>query len=90
VQNPRELAALLLNEPVEAINRNIGVGYTHQKAVPGTVGVFFVYQTAFAEPDGRIEFRPDFYQRDEAIWAHLHRATQVPMAQQEPVGERRS
>jgi murein L,D-transpeptidase YcbB/YkuD len=90
VQNPRELAALLLNEPVETINRNIAAGYTHQKAVPGDVGVFFVYQTAFAEPDGRIEFRPDFYQRDEAIWAHLHRAAQVPMAQHEPAGERRS
>jgi L,D-transpeptidase YcbB len=90
VQNPRELAALLLNEPVEAINRNVSMGYTHQKGLPSTVGVFFVYQTAFAEPDGRIEFRPDFYQRDEAIWTHLHRAPQVPMAQHEPAPERRS
>ena len=90
VQNPRELAALLLNEPVDAINRNVGMGYTHRKSLAGTVGVFFVYQTAFAEPDGRIEFRPDFYQRDEAIWAHLQRSAQVPMAQHEPAPERRS
>lgn len=90
VQNPRELAALLLNEPVDEINRNVAIGYTHRKSLAGTVGVFFVYQTAFAEPDGRIEFRPDFYQRDEAIWAHLQRSAQVPMAQHEPAPERRS
>src|SRR5262249_50964020 len=90
VQNPRELASLLLQEPVDAVNRNVGLGYTHRKSLPSTVAVFFVYQTAFADADGRVEFRPDFYQRDEAIWAVLHRASQAPMAQREPQGERRS
>ena len=89
VQNPRELASLLLQEPVDAVNRNVGLGYTHRKSLPSTVAVFFVYQTAFADADGRVEFRPDFYQRDEAIWAVLHRAPQAPMAQREPQGERR-
>jgi murein L,D-transpeptidase YcbB/YkuD len=90
VQNPRELAALLLQESPDAVNRGVSVGYTHRKSLPSTVGVFFVYQTAFADPDGTVEFRPDFYQRDEAIWAKLHRAAPAPMAQRDPSGERRS
>ena len=49
-----------------------------------------MYQTAFADTDGIVEFRPDFYQRDEGIWQRLHRTSQVPMAQQEPTVERRS
>src|SRR4051794_39958591 len=90
VQNPRELASLLLQEPVDAVNRGVSVGYTHRKSLSASVPVFFVYQTAFADADGTIEFRPDFYARDEAIWQRLHRASQVPMAQHEPPGERRS
>jgi murein L,D-transpeptidase YcbB/YkuD len=90
VQNPRELASLLLQEPVDAINRGVAVGSTHRKSLPSTVAVFFVYQTAFADADVTVEFRPDFYQRDEGIWQRLHRASQVPMAQQEPPAERRS
>ena len=49
VQNPRELASLLLQEPGDAINRGVAVGYTHRKSLPSTVAVFFVYQTAFAD-----------------------------------------
>jgi murein L,D-transpeptidase YcbB/YkuD len=90
VQNPRELAALLLQEPVDAVNRGVATGYTHRKSLPSAVGVFFLYQTAFAEADGHVEFRPDFYQRDEEIWQHLHRTSQAPMAQREPASERRS
>ena len=90
VQNPRELASLLLQEPVDAVNRGVSVGYTHRKSLSASVPVFFVYQTAFADADGTIEFRPDFYARDEAILQRLHRASQVPMAQHEPPGERRS
>jgi len=90
VQNPRELASLLLQEPVDAVNRGVAVGSTHRKSLPSTVAVFFVYQTAFADADGTVEFRPDFYQRDEGIWQRLHRTSQVPMAQQEPPAERRS
>jgi murein L,D-transpeptidase YcbB/YkuD len=30
------------------------------------VPVYFTYITAWAEPDGRIEFRPDIYRRDGA------------------------
>jgi murein L,D-transpeptidase YcbB/YkuD len=90
VQNPRELASLLLQEPVDAINKGVAVGYTHRRSLPSSTAVFFLYQTAFADADGRIEFRPDFYQRDDDIWQHLHRAPQVPMAEHQPPGERHS
>jgi murein L,D-transpeptidase YcbB/YkuD len=89
VQNPRELAALLLDEPVATVNRNVAVGYTHRQSLRASIPVFFVYQTAFADDNGTVEFRPDFYQRDEAIWQHLHRTSQLPVAQREPAGERR-
>ncbi len=31
------------------------------------VPVYFAYITAWAEPDGRIAFRPDIYRRDGAM-----------------------
>src|SRR5260221_81393 len=67
VQNPRELASLLLQESADAVNRGVATGYTHRQSLPASTAVFFVYQTAFADPEGRIEFRPDFYQRDDEI-----------------------
>ena len=36
-----------------------------------------------------IAFAPDVYERDEAIWRHLQRARQVPVAQRDPAAERR-
>jgi murein L,D-transpeptidase YcbB/YkuD len=89
VQNPRELGALLLQQSVEVIDRRIGLGYTNSQPLPQPVPVFFVYQTAFADANGAIEFRPDVYQRDEEVWQHLHRAPQAPMAQREPTGQPR-
>lgn len=89
VQNPRELAALLLGQPVEAINKGIALGYTNRRMLPRSIPVFLVYQDAFAAPDGTIEFRPDVYQRDDEIWQHLHPKPQAPVAQGEAAGHRR-
>ena len=89
VQNPRELAALLLGQPVAAINQGIALGYTNRRMLPAPIPVFMVYQTAFADEDGTIEFRPDFYQRDAEIWQHLHPARQAPEAQDNPSSPRR-
>ena len=89
VENPRELAALLLQQPVEVINKGIALGYTNRRMLPAPVPVFLVYQTAFVGADGAIEFRPDVYQRDDDIWQHLHPGRQAPVAQQESAGQRR-
>jgi murein L,D-transpeptidase YcbB/YkuD len=89
VENPRELGALLLGEPAEAIDRAIAQGSTARRMLPKPIPTFLVYQTAFVDSGGRIAFAPDIYERDEAIWRHLQRARQVPVAQRDPAAERR-
>ena len=90
VQNPRELAALLLQQPLEEVNKAIAVSSTHRRMLSAPVPVFLVYQTAFLDSDGTIAFRPDVYQRDQEIWEHLHPARQAPVAEGEAPGQRRS
>src|SRR5689334_16756506 len=89
VQNPRELASLLLQRPMETVNQRISLGHTNSLSLPEPVPVFFVYQTAFIGENGALKFRPDFYERDEEVWAHLHRTTQAPVAEREQPGQRR-
>jgi murein L,D-transpeptidase YcbB/YkuD len=81
VENPRELASLLLDETPEQIDKAIGVGRTHSRALPKAVPVFIVYRTAVAESDGSIAFRGDPYQRDSRLWAALNRGRDVSVAQ---------
>ena len=80
VQNPRELAALLLQEPIDSINQGIAqgmvTGSTTRHNLPTPVPVFVVYQTAFVDTDGTLQFRPDFYKRDAGIWQQLQRRPQ--------------
>jgi murein L,D-transpeptidase YcbB/YkuD len=89
VQNPRELATLLLQRPMETINQRIGLGHTNSLPLPEPVPVFFVYQTVSVDQNGALEFRPDFYQRDEEIWQHLRRMPQAGIAQGDVAGQRR-
>ena len=89
VENPRMLAALLLGQPVEAIDNGIAAGRTHQRQLPAPMPIFIVYQTAYAESDGSIQFRADPYQRDDEIWQRLTRTQQLPVAQDSSVGQRK-
>jgi len=75
VQNPRDLAALLLRQPIGSINQGIAVGTTTRHDLPTPVPVFVVYETAFVDAAGRLQFRPDFYQRDAEIWRALETRT---------------
>lgn len=77
VQKPRELASLLMQEPIEAINDGIAEGDTTRVKLPKPVPVYVVYQTAFVDTDGKLQFRPDFYHRDAGIWQALHGAPQT-------------
>jgi murein L,D-transpeptidase YcbB/YkuD len=81
VENPRELAALLLDETAEQIDKAIAVDRTHSRALPKAVPVFILYRTAVAESDGSVAFRGDPYQRDPAVWAYLSRARELRIAQ---------
>ena len=73
VQDPRELAALLMEQPVSAIDGSIAMGGTAEAGLPEPVPVFVVYETAFLDIDGTLQFRPDVYSRDAEIWQHLNR-----------------
>ena len=88
VENPRVLASLLLQQPVEVIDRNIAQRATHSRPLPASIPVFVVYQTAFLDAAGRIAFAPDVYQRDSEIWQRLHPLGQAPVAQHEVAGQR--
>ena len=72
VENARELAALLTRQPTDRINQTIETGSTTRGELPQPVPVFVVYETAFADVDGRLQFRPDVYGRDAEIEQHLN------------------
>jgi L,D-transpeptidase YcbB len=89
VQNPRELAALLMQQPIDTINQAIATGGTTRRNLPESVPVFVVYQTAFVDSEGTLQFRPDVYNRDVEIWPHLDPVRQR-VAEREPPGQPRS
>jgi murein L,D-transpeptidase YcbB/YkuD len=73
VQNPLELASLLMDEPMELIQKKVATGDTVRKSLPEPVPVFLLYHTALAAPGRDVEMRPDFYDRDEALWLRLQK-----------------
>jgi murein L,D-transpeptidase YcbB/YkuD len=73
VENPLKLASLLMDKPIDAIHEEIAKGGTRRKPLPRPVPVFVLYHTAFATADGTLQFRPDFYERDAAIWRQLRK-----------------
>jgi len=89
VENPRALAALLLELSPEVIDKGIAAGSTTRRALPTPLPIFIVYQTAFVESDGSLQFRSDPYERDDEIWQHLTRSRQLPIAQDGAGGQRK-
>jgi len=51
-----------------------------RRMLPAPVPVFLVYQTAFVDIDGTLQFRPDVYNRDAEIWPYVHPVRQ-PVAE---------
>jgi L,D-transpeptidase YcbB len=70
----------LLNQNAEAIDKGIALGYTIRRALPTPLPIFIVYQTAYVDADGTIQFRSDPYERDDEIWQHL-RPSRQPSAE---------
>jgi murein L,D-transpeptidase YcbB/YkuD len=89
VENPRTFAAMLLALPPEAIDKGIASGHTVRRALPVPMPVFIVYQTAYAESDGSVQFRADPYDRDEEVWRYLNRAKRLPVALDSGIGQRK-
>jgi murein L,D-transpeptidase YcbB/YkuD len=75
VQNPLDLAAHLFERPVAEIRQDIAANpRTRRAELPRPMPVFIVYQTAVASAEGRMDFRQDFYNRDDALWRRLQRS----------------
>lgn len=81
VEDPQKLAALLMQQPVDAIHEAIATKGTVRKDLPKSVPVFVVYETAFADADGKLQFRSDAYGRDAEIWQALNPKLRTVMAQ---------
>ena len=79
VENPRDFAALLMDQSIDVVNQGIATGNTTRNDLPAPVPVFVVYHTAFVDTRGTLQFRPDFYNRDAAIWRSLQ---EVPVSAQ--------
>jgi murein L,D-transpeptidase YcbB/YkuD len=71
VEDSQKLAALLMQQPIDAIDQAIATGTTTWSALPKPVPVFVVYETAFADADERLQSRADIYGRDPEIWQYL-------------------
>lgn len=80
VQNPLQLAALLMEEPMDVIQHKVANGGTVRRLLPKPVPVFLLYHTAFAAAGRELEIRPDFYGRDEALWQRLQKRPQEQAA----------
>jgi murein L,D-transpeptidase YcbB/YkuD len=81
VQNPRQLASLLLGISEDDITKAIDTTVTNRRNLPQPIAVFIVYQTAFADGNGIVQFRRDVYQRDSDIAQRLSRSPQPPLAE---------
>lgn len=82
VERPRELAELLLDDPVRwnraAIDSAIDTGKTQNVTLARPVTLLLAYWTVDLREDGRIGFRPDIYQRDAPVLAALDRPRVSP------------
>jgi murein L,D-transpeptidase YcbB/YkuD len=73
VQNPRDFAALLLEQPIAKVDQGIAAGGTTRHKLPTPMPVFVVYETAFLGTNGALQFRPDFYHRDAEILKNVEK-----------------
>ncbi len=94
VENPMELAELVLNEPgrwnQEKFRAVVASGRTRWVHLKKPLPIILAYWTAEAGEDGQVRFREDVYQRDAQVLAALNgdgplRLVYVPEPSREPV-----
>ena len=73
VEHIAPLASLALGgeDPDDRIIEAIATGETQRLELSQPLAVYMLYWTAFADADGRMEFRPDRYDRDPPLIAKL-------------------
>jgi murein L,D-transpeptidase YcbB/YkuD len=68
---PLELAVYLLQGTplgsIEALTAAISSKKTQSLAIPSPIAIYIVYVTAWVDPEGIIQFRPNIYNRDPAL-----------------------
>jgi murein L,D-transpeptidase YcbB/YkuD len=70
VEKPFELAALALDDPAwttDTLLATAATGKTKTIAVRRPLPVVILYRTADVDPDGRVRFLPDVYERDPVV-----------------------
>lgn len=71
IENPVELAELLLNDPGawsrQDIDEAIETGKTRTVHLPNPVTIMLLYWTVVIEQDGTVKFRKDIYDRDKDL-----------------------
>jgi murein L,D-transpeptidase YcbB/YkuD len=81
LEKPAELAAYLLGGdphwPPEAVEAALDSGRTTTIALRRPVPVHLLYRTAWVDPDGTLEFRPDVYHHDS--WLDAALAAETPL-----------
>ncbi|MGN6464370.1 MAG: L,D-transpeptidase family protein [Rhizobiaceae bacterium] len=82
LQEPREMAAAVLDTSVAAIAAKLKQGHSSEK-VPVQIPVYVAYFTAWPDADGKVQFYDDVYGRD----ARLTEAMQKTDAVRAPVSE---
>jgi murein L,D-transpeptidase YcbB/YkuD len=94
VQNVRDYVAWLLKDTPgwdrAHIDEAIRSGERIDAKLASPVPVYWVYITAWATPDGTVQFRDDIYQRDGfGAGAGVAQAVQAPVPQQETAANNR-
>lgn len=71
LEKPLDLAVYLLKGTslgsIESLNAGISNKKTQWIAIPSPISIYIVYMTAWVDPEGIIQFRPDIYNRDAAL-----------------------
>lgn len=76
IEQPLDLALLLLRgselSSRAALEEALATAVSEVVPLPTPVPIYLLYQTAWVDPDGTVNFRPDLYQRDPRLDVALH------------------
>lgn len=83
LQEPRQMAAAVLDTSVDAIAAKLKQGHTSQK-VPVKIPVYVAYFTAWPDADGKMQFYDDVYGRDARLSEAMLKtdAARVPVSEE--------
>lgn len=75
LENPRAMAAAVLNQSVDFVSQQIDGGEKKDMDVPEQIPVYVAYFTAWPTADGTVEYYDDIYGRDAETLNAMHATT---------------